>query len=58
MIFIGEGLTKEYMGDTVWEALEDYNIVIIEKVEPEGANPVYNVYATTGKLQAGQIKEE
>ena len=58
MIFVGASMAKENLSDRVWNALQNFSLVIIQKVEPERANPVYNVYACIGKLDAGQIKED
>jgi len=59
MKFIGSGVSLGFIMDKINQALtEGYNLVIIEKVQPEKANPVYNIYATKAVLEAGQIKEK
>jgi len=57
MRFVGTILTEEALIEKVRDALREHNLVVITKVAPEGSNPVFNIYATTGKLEAGQIKE-
>jgi len=58
MRFVGSGATARSVIKKVRDAFRECNLVIITKVTPEGSNPVFHIYATTGKLEAGQIKEE
>jgi len=57
MRFVGSGITERFVIEKVRDAFREHNLVIIARVAPEGSNPVFNIYATTGKLEAGQIKE-
>jgi len=58
MRFVGSGIRERFVIEKVKEAFQEHNLVIITKVTPEGSHPpVFNIYATTGKLEAGQIKE-
>lgn len=56
--FIGSGIREEFICEKVKDAFKEHNIVIIQKVLLSKTFPAYNVYATTGRLEAGKIIEQ